>query len=54
MPGRKSLPKSKKRQLVALRLPPQVINFLRKNKNLGSQSQIIIEALKLAHKELRN
>lgn len=44
----------KKRQGVFVKLPPDVIKFLREKKDtLGSQSNIIINALKKTHKELR-
>ena len=50
-PGRKPLPKGIKRKGIYVKLPPKIVDFLRQRQ--GSQSQIIVEALQMAHKELR-
>lgn len=50
-PGAKRKAADIRRKMVALRLPPAIIDFLRRQEL--SQSQVIIEALKKCHKELR-
>ena len=51
MKGRPTLPPEKKRQKITVKIPPEIVRFLRKSK--GSQSNIIIDALKAKYKELR-
>lgn len=52
-PGRKPLPKGEKRRALTVKVPPDIIDWLRANKARGSQSEIILEALRARYKELR-